>query len=67
MKKRIQRRLPFGPCLPARVDPHPLVRMPPDDLLDHFCKALGILKNVALFIAGSRQRDFRLEPQAVFP
>src|SRR3989442_111396 len=54
MKKRIQRRLPFGPCLPARVDPQPLVGMRPADPPSTFVKAPRILMAAPRFTVENR-------------
>src|SRR5208283_1029394 len=63
----VQRWFALRPVLPPRVHPHPLVRMPPDDLFNHLCEPPRILQYIALRISRSDQLHRRLEPQPVLP
>src|SRR5208283_186327 len=55
------------PVFPSRVHPHPLLRMLPYDLLDHFGKTPGVFQDVGLGISRAHQFHRRLEAQAVLP
>src|SRR5665213_886586 len=65
-QRSIERRLAFGPGLPAAVHPEPLVRMPPDDVFEHGGEAGGVLDGIGFGVAGGDERDLGQEVQDVF-
>src|SRR5579863_10529471 len=62
----VKRRLALGPRFPARVHPHPLLRVFSNNLFGHFSEALRIFHNISFGIASSNQFQRRFESQPVF-
>src|ERR1700687_1093956 len=58
----IQRGFALWPRLPSRVDPHPLLRMLPNDCLDHLCELLRIHENILVAATGAPQCYRWLKP-----
>lgn len=49
----------FGSGFPALVHPHPLIGIFSDDIFNKFCKHLGVVHEVFVFVAGDDHWDFR--------
>src|SRR5208282_3011622 len=49
-RNSVQRRLAFGPCLPAPMHPEPLVGITPNDVFDDFGELSGVGDDVGLVV-----------------
>ena len=58
-------RLPWRPCLPALMDPEPLVRVKTDHPLNGRREASRVHLNVLIMIAGANQLDRRVTVKKV--
>ena len=58
-------RLPRRPCLPALMNPEPLVRVKTDHALNRRCEASGVNLDVLAVIAGTNQLDRRVAVKKV--
>src|SRR6266403_5863880 len=65
-KSLIQRWLAFWACLPATVDPQPLIGIAADEVFDDFGEFCGVGYDVGLVITGANQLDGGIEAQDVF-
>src|SRR6185312_16235903 len=65
-EKFVEFGLAFGPRLPARVDPDPLLGMLSNDVFDDFGESLRVFEDIAVGVSGSNQIDGRFEAESIF-
>src|SRR5580704_11080705 len=53
----VDRRVAFGACLPAAVDPEPLVRVAANPVFDDFGETGGVFEGVLLVVSGGDEVD----------